>query len=57
MKPLLNAKIKRRESFRPLAPSVLEEAERARCLQAAGSPGLFPEDENGFFGNRQRNDF
>ena len=26
MKALLNAKIKRRESFRPFAPSVLEEA-------------------------------
>ena len=36
MKALLNAKIKRRESFRPFAPSVLEEAvsgvvRRGRC--------------------------
>jgi carbamoyltransferase len=38
MKEILNARIKRREAFRPFAPSVLEEAVSEYFIQTAPSP-------------------
>jgi carbamoyltransferase len=63
MKDILNLKIKRRESFRPFAPSVLREAvgewfdrddnvpfmlQASRSSASRRSTGLFPSHQDGY---------